>query len=241
MLHRSSTSPSGRPLELCYSFTSLAQLTLNDFAPRGRLNYTQSLAIEAPYPETALRGTSSFTTNISPATHSLYSRPITSSSPIVCASVECSKGIGQAIFGSTTSLRVRVLVQAARPDVCYILLYACLSRCGHPKHTSYVPRHREEHLNVSMTAVGLCGKHVAGVGKVWVGTSQRPTLRFSPPAASQTGCFGRAAPQIARFEVPTGMITTPAKRSRHGVRETPLAADRPLRCGGCSDVYFDDE
>ena len=55
------------------------------------------------------------------------------------------------------------------------------------------------------------------------------------------GCFGRAAPQIARFKVRTGMITNPAKRSRHDVTKLLLAAGQPLRCGGCSDVYFDDE
>ena len=40
----------------------------NDWSPASRtsfVTYTQSLAIEAPYPEFALRGTSSSTTNIS--------------------------------------------------------------------------------------------------------------------------------------------------------------------------------
>lgn len=50
------------------------------------LEYTQSLPEEAPYPESTLRSTSSSTMNISTATHSLYLRSITSSSPTVCAS-----------------------------------------------------------------------------------------------------------------------------------------------------------
>jgi hypothetical protein len=69
--------------------------------------------IEVPYPESALRGASSSTTNISAATHFLYPRPITSSSPTVCASVECNIGIFRALFGSTTSRGVRLLVPAA--------------------------------------------------------------------------------------------------------------------------------
>jgi len=95
-----------------------------------RESYTQSLAIEAPCLESALRGTLSCTMNTSTATHSLYLQPITSSSPTVCASVERNKGIGWATFGSTTSRRARVLVPAARLDVCCILLYACLLSRG---------------------------------------------------------------------------------------------------------------
>ena len=125
--------------------------------------YTQSLAIEAPYPESALRGTSSSTTNISTATHSLYSQFITPSSPTVCASVECNKGIGRATFGSTTSHGVRLLVPAARTAGCCILLYACLPSRGLSKHTSYVPRHREEHPDASQIVVISSSKHFAGV------------------------------------------------------------------------------
>lgn len=96
-----------------------------------------------------------------------------------------------------------VLVPAARSAVRWILLYAFLFSRVLSKQTSYVPQHHrvEEHPDVSKMAVGLSGKHFAGVRKVCVGTSQRPNLRFSPPAASRTGCFGRAAPQIARFKV----------------------------------------
>jgi hypothetical protein len=69
-------------------------------------------------------------------------------------------------------------------------------------------------------AVAHSSKHFAGFRKVWVDTSKRSELGFSPPAASQTGCLGRAAPQIARFEVPAGISTIPAKRSCHDLSDT---------------------
>lgn len=67
-------------------------------------------------------------------------------------------------------------------------------------------------------------------------------LGFSPPAASRqpNGLFRLRGPHLARFEIPAGMITTPAKYSRHDVPETLPTACRPLRRGEHSDVYFDD-
>ena len=109
------------------------------------LPYTHSLPEEAPNPGAALRGTSSPTMNIRTATHSLYSRAITTSSTTVFASVECNKGIGRALFGSTTGCGVRVLVLAAQRAACCILFYACLPSRGLLEHTSYIPQHREEH------------------------------------------------------------------------------------------------
>jgi hypothetical protein len=79
--------------------------------------------------------------------------------------------MGWALFGRTTSRGVGVLVPAARPAVCGILLYVCLSSLGFSKQTSYVSRHRVEHSDVSKMAVARGGKHFAGVRKVWVGTS----------------------------------------------------------------------
>jgi len=55
--------------------------------------YTQSLPEGAPCPDYALGGTSSFAVHNSTATHSLHPRPITSSSPIICAYLECDNGI----------------------------------------------------------------------------------------------------------------------------------------------------
>jgi hypothetical protein len=54
------------------------------------------------------------------------------------------------------------------------------------------------------------------------------------------GFLGRAAPQLARFEVPAGMITTPAKCLHHGVLKTLLAAGRRLGRRECLNVYFND-
>lgn len=91
------------------------------------ITYTQSLPKKGPYPEFALRGTSSSTVHISTDTHFLYLQFITAFSPTVYASVECDNGIGRALFGSTTSREVCVLVPAERSAVCCILLYAFLS------------------------------------------------------------------------------------------------------------------
>jgi hypothetical protein len=137
-------------------------------------------------------------------------------------------------------LGVHGSVQGARPTVCYILLCAQLSSSALPKQVLSVSRHQEEHANVSPMAVAPSSKHFAGVRKVWVGTSWRPKLGFSPPAASQTRCLGRAAPQLARIEVPARMITIPAKCLRHDVSKTLLAAGRPLRRGRCTNVYLND-
>jgi hypothetical protein len=65
--------------------------------------YTQSLPEQAPYQDSALRGTSSSAVHISTATHFLCLRLITSSSLSICASVKCDKSIGWALFGRTTS------------------------------------------------------------------------------------------------------------------------------------------
>jgi hypothetical protein len=89
-------------------------------------------------------------------------------------------------------------------------------------------------------AVAQSSRHFVGVREVWIGTSQSPRLGFSLPAPSQTRCLDRAAPQIARFEAPAGMFTTPAKRSRHDIAKTLLAAGRPLRCEESTHVYSND-
>ena len=43
---------------------------------------------------------------------------------------------------------------------------------------------------------------------------------------------------FARLEVPTGIVTIPARHPRHAFVETLLAAGRPLRSGECTSVYF---
>jgi hypothetical protein len=137
----------------------------------GEHTYTQSLPEEAPYPEYALRGTSFPAVHSSTATHPLYLRTIISSSPTICALVECDKGINRAWNGCTKRLGVHGSVQAAWLTVCCILLGAHLSSRGLSKQTSCVSRHREDRSDVSKMAVAPSSKHFAGVGKVWFGTS----------------------------------------------------------------------
>jgi hypothetical protein len=119
---------------------------------------------------------------------------------------------------------------------CYTL--ACRAVGFPKKHTPYVPRHLEEHPDASQIVVLSTLQGFEKYGSVLRSAQIRGSARQPP---SQTGCFGRAAPQLACFEVPTGTITTPAKHPRQGLYKTLVTADRPLRCGGRSDVYFDDE
>jgi hypothetical protein len=84
-------------------------------------------------------------------------------------------------------LGVHRFVQGARPTVSCILLYAHLSSSALPKQILCVSRHQEEHSNVSPMAVAPSSKHFAGVRKVWVGTSWRPKLGFSPSARPHRG------------------------------------------------------
>jgi hypothetical protein len=65
-------------------------------------------------------------------------------------------------------------------------------------------------------------------------------IGVQPTSRQPKGLSRSRGPQIARFEVPAGMITIPAKRSRHDLSKTLLAAGRPLRRGECSNVYLDD-
>jgi len=63
-----------------------------------------------------------------------------------------------------------------------------------------------------------------------------------PPASRQpNGLFRSRGPSDRPFRGTGRSDYNPAKRSRHDLFKTLLAAGRPLRRGECSDAYFNDE